>query len=64
MREIIKRRILKNPREENGDLGYIRCDWCTCQSGAYALFSGSRICKACLCEAIESIDDAILDFWE
>ncbi|GAG86745.1 unnamed protein product [marine sediment metagenome] len=64
MREKLKFLTVKNPRKENGDLGDIKCDFCSCQSGAYALIDcinhSPMICKGCLEDGIGEINKTIL----
>jgi hypothetical protein len=49
-----------NPREKNGDLGKLKCDYCGCQTGAYVILNMSRMCKGCLIDGINAINKTIL----
>ena len=55
---------IKNPRKPNHDLGYLKCDYCGCQSGAYLLMEcftqSPMICKGCLLDGVKAIDKEIL----
>ena len=54
-------KTVKNPRKPNHDLGDLKCDFCGCQTGAYAIIHGlSRICKGCLLDGVKAIDKEIL----
>lgn len=53
--------IVKNPRKENGDLGELKCDYCGKHTGAYVILGVYlKICKGCLEDGIDKINEAIL----
>jgi hypothetical protein len=63
MREKINWNTVSNPRKNNGDLGDFDCNVCGEISGAYIIVNTNiRICKGCLYDGIDRINETILDF--
>ena len=56
--------ILDNPRESDYVLGKLRCDVCECQTSMYLTINGwndLRICKGCLTNFIDALNNRMLD---
>jgi hypothetical protein len=63
-------RFVKNPRQENGDLGFQFCEKCGSHTGAYVSILHEtpdlqhacriKLCKSCLLDAVAGIDKEIL----